>query len=78
MGVDVYSRQNAETVVTGGGSVTKTFTFHGSLTALLDDVESSYIQEALETAKGNRIQAAKLLGVNYDWLKRRVKKRGPG
>lgn len=51
----------------------KSFSFSGNLLNLLGEIESSYIMEAMNAAKGNRRKAAKILGVNYDWLKRRVK-----
>jgi DNA-binding NtrC family response regulator len=70
--------QGGETVVTSGSGSEKRFVFAGSLTHLLEEIEAAYINDALGKARGNKINAAKLLGVNYDWLKRRVRRQGPG
>jgi DNA-binding NtrC family response regulator len=62
-----------ETILVSGESLRKSFSFSGNLPSLLGEIESSYITEAMNASKGNRRKAAKFLGVNYDWLKRRVK-----
>jgi DNA-binding protein Fis len=42
----------------------------------LEAVEKDLIEQALERANNNRVQAAKLLGVTYDTLRYQVKKFG--
>jgi DNA-binding NtrC family response regulator len=42
----------------------------------LDNVEKDLIRQALEKARGNKTQAAKLLGVTYDSLRYQIKKFG--
>ncbi|MFH1726306.1 MAG: helix-turn-helix domain-containing protein, partial [Elusimicrobiota bacterium] len=42
----------------------------------LADVEKSLVRQALERTGGNQVNAAKLLGVERDALRRRVKKFG--
>jgi DNA-binding NtrC family response regulator len=42
----------------------------------LDDVEKTFILQALERSAGNKTQAAKLLGVTYDSLRYQIKKFG--
>lgn len=41
---------------------------------LLDDVESSLVQQAIETSGGNQTRAAELLGISRDQLRYRLKK----
>jgi DNA-binding NtrC family response regulator/CHASE2 domain-containing sensor protein len=69
----VKENQAGEAVVINPNESRRTFAFTGSLILLLEEIESAYIKDALNKTKGNRRKAAKLLGVNYDWLKRRVK-----
>jgi transcriptional regulator with PAS, ATPase and Fis domain len=42
----------------------------------LNDVEKDLIKQALETARGNQVRAAKLLGLSRDTLRYRMKKYG--
>jgi DNA-binding NtrC family response regulator/CHASE2 domain-containing sensor protein len=65
-----------EIVTTDSEKKRRTFAFKGNLITLLEEIESAYIKDALDATTGNRRKAAKLLGVNYDWIKRRVKGRG--
>ena len=41
---------------------------------VLDEVEKAYIKEALRIKKGNKIQAAKLLGISRSALLYRMEK----
>ncbi|HHY04759.1 MAG TPA: sigma 54-interacting transcriptional regulator [Thermoanaerobacterales bacterium] len=48
----------------------------GDLNKILDDVERRSILEALETTKGNKSRAAKILGINRSGLYQKLKKHG--
>lgn len=49
---------------------------HKSLPALLEQVEKEAIQEALEATGGNKMQAAKALGISRAWLYKKMKQYG--
>lgn len=49
---------------------------HKTLPALLEQVEKEAIQEALEATGGNKMQAAKALGISRAWLYKKMKQYG--
>lgn len=56
------------------------FDFHGNILPLeglyaylLKEIEHALIEETLRRLKGNQVQAAKLLGINRNTLRRKIK-----
>jgi len=87
---DVITMEYLPTALTGGGSVQRTGVQSGAGGAAasdsnalfllpaqglsLDEVEMSFVQQAIERSAGNQTRAAELLGISRDQLRYRLKK----
>jgi len=66
-----------EITATGFAEPEPELSFHIPQTGLrLTDLEKSLVEEALDLAEGNQVQAARLLGISRDAFRNRMKKHG--